>query len=91
MRNVWLLQRQRNRGEITMSANIAIQSDVTEISIEHDAYSNLTISIEQHTHNDQIKVTINDLTINLDDGIALEMLHSLAQHFNYELIDKEQS
>ncbi|WP_277561104.1 hypothetical protein [Acinetobacter beijerinckii] len=52
-----------------MSANIAIQSDVTEISIEHDAYSNLTISIEQHTHNDQIKVTINDLTINLDDGM----------------------
>ena len=74
-----------------MSANITIQSEVTEISIEHDVYSDLTVSVEQHKFNDQIKVTINDLAINLDDGIALEMLHSLAQHFNYELIDKEQS
>lgn len=74
-----------------MSANITIQSEVTEISIEHDVYSDLTVSVEQHKFNDQIKVTINDLTINLDDSIALEMLHSLAQHFNYELIDKEQS
>jgi len=74
-----------------MSANITIQSEVTEISIEHDVYSDLTVSVERHKFNDQIKVTINDLTINLDDGIALEMLHSLAQHFNYELIDKEQS
>ena len=73
-----------------MSANITIQSEVTEISIEHDVYSDLTVSVEQHKFNDQIKVTINDLAINLDDGIALEMLHSLAQHFNYELIDKEQ-
>ena len=74
-----------------MSANITIQSEVTEISVEHDVYSDLTVSVEQHKFNDQIKVTINDLAINLDDGIALEMLHSLAQHFNYELIDKEQS
>ena len=74
-----------------MSANITIQSEVTEISIEHDVYSDLTVSVEQHKFSDQIKVTINDLAINLDDGIALEMLHSLAQHFNYELIDKEQS
>ena len=74
-----------------MSANITIQSEVTEISIEHDVYSDLTVSVEQHKFNDQIKVTINDLAINLDDGIALEMLHSLAQHFNYELIDQEQS
>lgn len=74
-----------------MSANITIQSEVTEISIEQDVYSDLTVSVEQHKFNDQIKVTINDLAINLDDGIALEMLHSLAQHFNYELIDKEQS
>lgn len=74
-----------------MSANITIQSEVTEISIEHDVYSDLTVSVEQHKFNDQIKVTINNLAINLDDGIALEMLHSLAQHFNYELIDKEQS
>lgn len=74
-----------------MSANITIQSEVTEISIERDVYSDLTVSVEQHRFNDQIKVTINDLAINLDDGIALEMLHSLAQHFNYELIDKEQS
>ncbi len=74
-----------------MSANITIQSEVTEISIEHDVYSDLTVSVEQHKFNDQIKVTINDLALNLDDGIALEMLHSLAQHFNYELIDKEQS
>lgn len=74
-----------------MSANITIQSEATEISIEHDVYSDLTVSVEQHKFNDQIKVTINDLAINLDDGIALEMLHSLAQHFNYELIDKEQS
>ncbi len=74
-----------------MSANITIQSEVTEISIERDVYSDLTVSVEQHKFNDQIKVTINDLAINLDDGIALEMLHSLAQHFNYELIDKEQS
>ncbi|MCH7330580.1 MULTISPECIES: hypothetical protein [Acinetobacter] len=74
-----------------MSANITIQSEVTEISIEHDVYSDLTVSVEQHKFNDQIKVTINDLAINIDDGIALEMLHSLAQHFNYELIDKEQS
>ena len=74
-----------------MSANITIQSEVTEISIEHDVYSDLFVSVDQHKHNDQIKVTINDLTINLDDSIALEMLHSLAQHFNYELIDKEQS
>ena len=74
-----------------MSANITIQSEVTEISIEHDVYSDLTVSVEQHKFNDQIKVTINDLAINLDDGIALEMLHSLAQHFNYELIDREQS
>ena len=74
-----------------MSANITIQSEVTEISIEHNVYSDLTVSVEQHKFNDQIKVTINDLAINLDDGIALEMLHSLAQHFNYELIDKEQS
>lgn len=74
-----------------MNANITIQSEVTEISIEHDVYSDLTVSVEQHKFNDQIKVTINDLAINLDDGIALEMLHSLAQHFNYELIDKEQS
>lgn len=74
-----------------MSVNITIQSEVTEISIEHDVYSDLTVSVEQHKFNDQIKVTINDLAINLDDGIALEMLHSLAQHFNYELIDKEQS
>ena len=74
-----------------MSANITIRSEVTEISIEHDVYSDLTVSVEQHKFNDQIKVTINDLAINLDDGIALEMLHSLAQHFNYELIDKEQS
>ena len=74
-----------------MSANITIQSEVTEISIEHVVYSDLTVSAEQHKFNDQIKVTINDLAINLDDGIALEMLHSLAQHFNYELIDKEQS
>ena len=74
-----------------MSANITIQSEVTEISIEHDVYSDLTVSVEQNKFNDQIKVTINDLAINLDDGIALEMLHSLAQHFNYELIDKEQS
>ena len=66
-----------------MSANITIQSEVTEISIEHDVYSDLTVSVEQHKFNDQIKVTINDLAINLDDGIALEMLHSLAQHFNY--------
>lgn len=72
-----------------MSANITIQSEVTEISIEHDVYSDLTVSVEQHKFNDQIKVTINDLALNLDDGIALEMLHSLAQHFNYELIDKE--
>ena len=74
-----------------MSANITIQSEVTEISIEHDVYSDLTVSVEQHKFSDQIKVTINDLAINLDDVIALEMLHSLAQHFNYELIDKEQS
>ncbi len=74
-----------------MNANITIQSEVTEISIERDVYSDLTVSVEQHKFNDQIKVTINDLAINLDDGIALEMLHSLAQHFNYELIDKEQS
>lgn len=74
-----------------MSANITIQSEVTEISIEHDVYSDLTVSVEQHKFNAQIKVTINNLAINLDDGIALEMLHSLAQHFNYELIDKEQS
>lgn len=74
-----------------MNANITIQSEVTEISIEHDVYSDLTVSVEQHKFNDQIKVTINNLAINLDDGIALEMLHSLAQHFNYELIDKEQS
>lgn len=74
-----------------MSANITIQSEVTEISIEHDVYSDLTVSVEQHKFNDQIKVTINDLAINLDDGIALEMLYSLAHHFNYELIDKEQS
>ena len=74
-----------------MSANITIQSEVTEISIEHDVYSDLTVSVEQHKFNGQIKVTINDLAINLDDGVALEMLHSLAQHFNYELIDKEQS
>ena len=74
-----------------MSANITIQSEVTEISIEHDVYSDLYVSVDQNKHNDQIKVTINDLAINLDDGIALEMLHSLAQHFNYELIDKEQS
>ena len=74
-----------------MNANITIQSEVTEISIEHDVYSDLTVSVEQHKFNDQIKVTINDLALNLDDGIALEMLHSLAQHFNYELIDKEQS
>ena len=74
-----------------MSANITIQSEVTEISIERDVYSDLTVSVEQHKFNGQIKVTINDLAINLDDGVALEMLHSLAQHFNYELIDKEQS
>ena len=74
-----------------MSANMTIQSEVTEISLEHDAYSDLFVSVDQNKHNDQIKVTINDLTINLDDSIALEMLHSLAQHFNYELIDKEQS
>lgn len=74
-----------------MSANITIQSEVTEISIEHDVYSDLTVSVEQHKFNDQIKVTINDLALNLDDGIALEMLHSLAKHFDYELIDKEQS
>lgn len=74
-----------------MSANMTIQSEVTEISLEHDAYSDLYVSVDQNKHNDQIKVTINDLAINLDDGIALEMLHSLAQHFNYELIDKEQS
>lgn len=72
-----------------MSANMTIQSEVTEISLEHDAYSDLFVSVDQNKHNDQIKVTINDLTINLDDSIALEMLHTLAQHFNYELIDKE--
>ncbi|WP_436872679.1 hypothetical protein [Acinetobacter haemolyticus] len=72
-----------------MSANMTIQSEMTEISIEHDVYSDLTVSVEQHKFNDQIKVTINDLAINLDDCIALEMLHSLAQHFNYELIDME--
>ncbi|MCU4608192.1 hypothetical protein [Acinetobacter ursingii] len=74
-----------------MSVDMSIQSEVSEISLEHDAYSDLIVSVEQDKYNDQIKVRINDLTINLDDSIAIEMLHSLAQHFNYDLIDTERN
>ena len=59
-----------------MNANITIQSEVTEISIEHDVYSDLTVSVEQHKFNDQIKVTINNLAINVR-SLALLLVNQL--------------
>lgn len=68
---------------------VNISAEISEISIEHDVHGVLNISIEQKKHNDQLKIKINDLVVNMDDNIAIELLHCLAEHYKYELIDLE--
>ena len=70
-----------------MSTNMI--AEISELSIDHDGYSDLNVSLKTVNHSDQIKFEVNDLVINIDDRIALEMLMCMAEHYKYKLIDME--
>ena len=66
--------------------SINATAEITELTIDHDVFSSLEVSIVDG-YSDDVVVKINDLTIKIADSVALELLHSLAKHYDYKLTD----
>lgn len=72
--------------------SITVNADeITEITIDHDVYgSAVDVSIQNQHQNNLLVVKIDDFTVNVHDHVALELLHSLAKHYSYELVDLDE-